>query len=420
MKNSRRAVIPIFFALLLLAYFLPFMAGTASAHPVNTPYAGHTHTYDCPVPAGSTDVDCTSATVAGDGVGSVKIRTDLNGSSYRIILQSVTAGQVSTTGVCWKWTEPLLLSGLSQGTLLSSIASSPSPGQSFAPINSSTDQKILDGIWWIPTTNDQSGGCTLPPPAALDPPPDPEEACSRTLTQNNGNNVATFRGNVTTITGASDTFSWDFGDASTDAPTEDVQHIYAAIGSMPDKGWTATLTITRTGDGTLYDPSPIVVTCSLRVDFINPTLSTPLSTDIDDGEDSDCPSGWGWLNPAAIVNVLKCLFIPSNATADSLQNIFDEATTKAPFSVLYDASTFLPAIVADVQEGVEEGSGCITIQPNSVLTDAGGANTGVDGDWCPTQDEWVLNWQLMKAGLTFIWVALLGLALYRSTVRIIS
>jgi len=144
-------------------------------------------------------------------------------------------------------------------------------------------------------------------------PPAPEVDCARVLSQNGSSYVGTFAGEAEPVEGASDGFSWDFGDASDPAMTADSQHVYAGLSEQPEGGWTAVLTVTRTGDGVTYAEGPVTATCELRVDFLNPSQSDPAGGgDFDTGDDSDCPTGWGWLNPAAIGSVLKCLFIPDS------------------------------------------------------------------------------------------------------------
>lgn len=178
-----------------------------------------------------------------------------------------------------------------------------------------------------------------------------DTTCSRILSQNNGANIATFHDTVTPLTGATDTYSWDWGDATTAGTTQNPQHIYPALTSQPDGGWTATLTVTRTGNGTAYNATPVrTATCALRIDYLNPEQSTPATTTQDPATDPDCPSGFGWLNPLSIIKALKCLFIPSSESVASLGTLWGDMTTKAPFSYAYEVVTFPGAVIQAIHD----------------------------------------------------------------------
>jgi hypothetical protein len=144
--------------------------------------------------------------------------------------------------------------------------------------------------------------------APLPNPPAPAPACSRSLDV--GLKVAHFTNATPTVTGAADTYSWNYGDASTASTVASPTHTYSA--ALPDGGWTAVLTITRTGDGVTYANTTTTATCSLRVDFANPDQSTAGTTgSTATPDDTNCPtSAWGFLNPLAFVSTLKCLFVP--------------------------------------------------------------------------------------------------------------
>jgi hypothetical protein len=192
--------------------------------------------------------------------------------------------------------------------------------------------------------------------------------CSRSLYQDGSTRYATFRsGTVTPLTGTTDTYSWDFGDSTTPATTATAQHTYTA--TMPSGGWTATLTVTRTGNGTTYTSDPVTATCALRVDWLNPNSTTPTTTTPDE-EDSDCPTGFGWLNPLAIIKTLKCLFIPSEDAVNSLGNLWGDMTTKAPFSWAYEVVTFPGEIFQAIHDSAEDareaeggGNACADLLP---------------------------------------------------------
>lgn len=180
--------------------------------------------------------------------------------------------------------------------------------------------------------------------AELPSPPTPAGACSRTLGSLGSDYHGTFRIvlDEPAPSGATDAFGWDFGDSSTDAATAVAQHSYGDLSTMPANGWTATGTVTRTGDGVTYDDDPaVVLTCTLRVDFRNPDQSDAGGVDPDD-EDADCPAGFGWLNPLAIVKVLKCLFVPTSAgeDADAFSTALDGSIfgiVTIPIGILSDA-----------------------------------------------------------------------------------
>lgn len=182
---------------------------------------------------------------------------------------------------------------------------------------------------------------------------DPAVSCTRVLSQNAGNNVGTFDGTVESDVNAVDTYEWDWGDGATAGTALDGQHVYPAVGSMPTGGWTATVTVSRTPNtGHAFSDdttAPKEATCALRVDFLNPTQTVPGGSEVDTGEDDDCPSGWGWLNPAAIVNVLKCLFIPTDDHWGDLSESFEGSF----LDMLLTPITVVTGGVAAIRDGYE-------------------------------------------------------------------
>lgn len=226
------------------------------------------------------------------------------------------------------------------------------------------------------TTTVDDGQAPTPLPDGQQPLPSvPTTApsCSRVLSQNNGANVANFKSGEAPD-GWTSTYSWNFGDGTAAGTTSDPQHIYGALSTQPQGGWTAVLTVTRTGNGTTYAVGPVTAqTCSLRVDFLNPTQSTPSSTTQDEPDDADCPTGWGWLNPTAIAKVLRCLFIPTETTTEVAGDTYDSwqgsvlGIATVPIEVLVDGWTAF----ADGVDNAYDGYGCEGPTVNVPLGDDG-------------------------------------------------
>lgn len=268
----------------------------------------------------------------------------------------------------------------------------------------------------------------------------PTLACSRILSQNNGSNVATVNAtNTGGTSGYTATYSWAWGDSTTAGTAINMQHIYPALTSMPSGGWTATLTASYTAP-TGYEYSPGVTTatrtCSLRIDYLNPS-STTVGTDIDSQDDADCPTGFGWINPLAIVKIAKCLFIPSSSSMSAFSHSFDGATSKAPFSYVAEVMAFIPDRFAEIQDGIAEGAGTCrsflstfdssgnmtsgsatlpgtSTSPN-VADPGGGATFSVN---CGHTQPWWIS--LIRGFTTAIALLALGFGVYRSIVWAIS
>ena len=85
---------------------------------------------------------------------------------------------------------------------------------------------------------------------------------------------------------------------------------------------------------------------------MNPNQTAPLSSTQDAQEDTDCPVGWGWLNPLAIVRIGKCLFVPERSFSD------DVMTTTAALAAHYPAGPVLWAVttVHDVWSAFRDGA----------------------------------------------------------------
>jgi hypothetical protein len=158
--------------------------------------------------------------------------------------------------------------------------------------------------------------------------------------------------------GAVDTFSWAWGDGTPNWPKATAGHDYPALDTMPENGWTATVTLSRTRGAEV-----VTGTCALRVDFNQPDKSEA-GSDSTTEDDYDCPSGWGWLNPLSILKILKCLFIPSGSDLDGLSDFYGEAKTKAPFSYAAQALTFVPSMMGSLAAGGEDGKSYDDGTPN--------------------------------------------------------
>lgn len=140
-----------------------------------------------------------------------------------------------------------------------------------------------------------------------------QATCSRVLTRGTAGNVATFTGTGQPGTA---TYSWVFGDGAS-STAQSPQHVYPSLSSMPTDGWTATLTVTRGSDSS-------TAACSLRVDFLHPNEAVPGSTGgtSQSEDDTDCPSGWGILNPSSFGQLLRCLFVPSGEPWEDLKDAY--------------------------------------------------------------------------------------------------
>lgn len=261
------------------------------------------------------------------------------------------------------------------------------------------------------------GQAVLPTPSDTPPP------CTRVLSQNNGSNIGSFKTNEPVDASVSTAYSWDFGDSSTDATTANPQHIFPALADMPDGGWTTTLTVTRTGDGITTDPGPTVATCSLRVDFLNPTQSVAAGTDQDESDDTDCPTGFGWINPLAILKVLKCLFIPSSESVDSLGDIWGDVTTKAPFSWAYEIVELPAHFFDDMYDSAYEqynsdggGPACTNLAPGTAPV--GGAE--VTNCEIAETIGGSSGWAAVQTVITGLFLIALAMGVYQTVVWTIS
>jgi len=190
---------------------------------------------------------------------------------------------------------------------------------------------------------------TAPPGSAAADVSPPTYTCARSFfsTTAAGQSVVKFtstRTDTSTSSAFTDTYSWAWGDGATAGTAANPKHTYPA--TVPDSGWSAVLTVTRTltssSTHTFTDSSTTAktTTCTLTVDPTDPTGTGLVTTD-----DLDCPSGWGWLNPAAIGTILKCLFIPQHFAEDwgTMMTAFDTHYPTAPliwaFTSLQDAYT---------------------------------------------------------------------------------
>lgn len=176
--------------------------------------------------------------------------------------------------------------------------------------------------------------------------------CTRVMPETEASPV-TFQGIIQRQSGVSYSYQWSFGDGATDTASAtdfDTGHTYTA--ALPAGGWTAVMTVTATGDGVNY-AGTVTSTCSLRVDFNNPDQSTAGTTGSGVGGDSNsCPTGWGWLNPDAVVKLLACLFIPSSATSNALSSLWTSVQNTEPFSFVVDVMGILPRSIAQMQEAM--------------------------------------------------------------------
>lgn len=243
--------------------------------------------------------------------------------------------------------------------------------------------------WYRLSTTNNSGTCTSgnDPGVPVADSAVGTPACSRTLTDTAAM-TGEFHAAPGTPTNATATgYDWNWGDATTHGTTANANHTYGALSTMPNGGWTAVVTVTYTStSGHVFagNASTATATCSLRVDFLHPAQTTPASTGTpestgDTGLDDCLPSGWNVLNPFAFIGGLGCvfkyLFIPQESSISDLGSLWDEATSKAPFSVVNDLVTYLPETILDFREGVQCSSPTY-VQPGHSAVGCGVAPTG--------------------------------------------
>jgi hypothetical protein len=214
----------------------------------------------------------------------------------------------------------------------------------------------FDYGWWTTATYPCTTGATGPA-AAVNDLTMPAAACSRSLAQNNGANVATFTGGPAQAAGMSLAYGWGFGDGTT-AAAMSPQHIYPALSSMPAGGWTATLTVTATasaGHKFTDGASTKTATCALRIDFLNPSHSAAGGSAVDEQDDADCPSGWGWLNPLAFVRILKCLFVPQEPF--DAGELVDDLASSFPGNWVAAVGSGFSTLVSEANAGLSNSAG---------------------------------------------------------------
>jgi hypothetical protein len=186
-------------------------------------------------------------------------------------------------------------------------------------------------------------------------------ACSRRL-EGTATMAGSFTASVPAHAGTTDAWSWAWGDGSVVTSGREVAHVFPSLPTMPQGGWTSTVTLTRTGDGTTVAAGPTTATCSLRVDFLNPDQPTPATT-TQTPDDDDCPSGLGFLNPLALVRTLKCLFIPDQNPVAELGDAYSGSVLSVLTAPLQVVGGFLDVLHTGYLDGryAEDGterSGC--------------------------------------------------------------
>jgi hypothetical protein len=165
--------------------------------------------------------------------------------------------------------------------------------------------------------------------------------CGRTLASPS-EMAARFTATSDPVPNTTVSWSWAFGDGSSSS-VQNPSKVYPALTQMPSGGWTATVTATYTGQPG-YVPDPSTRTCSLKVDFLNPNDLDPSTAGDDDDEGGDCPSGWGWLNPLAILKVLRCAFVPTGNPFEGISEAYDTSGVSIitfPLEMVDDAITAL-------------------------------------------------------------------------------
>lgn len=232
------------------------------------------------------------------------------------------------------------------------------------PLNHFSMASATAAYWFAATTSGECSAGSDPGAPALDA-TQGTSVCSRTLTDTSQMTGEFFASRTGMAHATVTAWSWAWGDGTTAGTSQNMNHTYGALSTMPQNGWTATVTMTITASTSHYFSDGTSVktgTCSLRVDFLHPDQITSGSTGGGSGSTGDAtldtclPSGWNWVNPLAIIGgmgcILKVLFIPSSSTVSSLGHLWDTATTKVPFSIINDAVTYIPATLDDMRDGV--------------------------------------------------------------------
>lgn len=226
-----------------------------------------------------------------------------------------------------------------------------------APFFASTDTVSTN-----PPTIAQSGGSvtqySLPTEAPTVKPSAGNNSWSATIAVNP--NPSSSRANETYA------YDIDWGDGSGHATTSSAQHFYAN-GNQATA--TVKLTSTLTGGSSYTDNTTThLVTQTVTVCWLaacTPTTTTTIAPTGDNGTGSgDCDF---WDVPCQLAKIFRALFVPSSSTLTGMSNLWGDLTTKAPFSVLYEMVTFIPAQLADMSSSISSpisgpGNGCASNQ----------------------------------------------------------
>lgn len=301
-----------------------FGGGTATSLQIVPHYSGGTYTLTAPV---------STCTFSASG-GKAQANWGFTGSPGNSCNGSAGSDATWTSITC----NFMTIAGVNRNCTIDNwiVGGSGNPPSPFDHYSGGTDGDLLDAT---------SGTAT----------------CSRTLTDTSAMTGQFTSSNSGQTNATVTSVDWNWGDSTTHATTANANHTYGALSTMPSGGWTATVTNTVTSSiGHFFadSSSTKTVTCQLRVDFLNPSNSTAGSTSSgattgDSGADACTPSGWNWLNPFALVSsmfcLLKYLFIPQASTVNGLGHLWDTISSKAPFSVLIDVATYIPATFDDMQ-----------------------------------------------------------------------
>ena len=266
--------------------------------------------------------------------------------------------------------------------------------------------------------------------------------CSRTLSDTQAMTGQFFAGRTSMVHASVTAWDWNWGDSTTHGTLQNQNHSYGAISTQPTNGWTAVITMTVTADsGHVFSDNTTsqTGTCSLRVDFLNPSQSTAGTTGQggstgDTGLDACLPSGWNVLNPLALIGgvgcVLKYLFIPSSTTVSSLGHLWDTVTTHLPFSIVTGFVDYIPNMWSDFQSavnGVSPLTGGSETSPLCSTTRGGSMPDGSPFQFCVGGEHYPftnLSSQAMvgilRAVFLFIIVALFVYAMWRGANEILQ
>jgi hypothetical protein len=175
-------------------------------------------------------------------------------------------------------------------TISGSVASSAS-----CKVDALTFSSALPAIPSTPYPGGEVGG-SLPSPCFTYSPSSPQANTPVAFDASCSKNAST---------GGGSTYAWTFASGTaTDTVGPNGAATWTANGS-----YLVTLTITKSGTGYSYQQTVVVGS---------------------NGDSSDCPTGWGLINPTAVTKILQCLFVPTSSPTTRMSTFTSAISTKWP------------------------------------------------------------------------------------------